>query len=67
MTEAVWNGWARQSRPSDQPPIVEAIGVSKRYGATVALNDAHIRVRAPANPTRWSAGTAPASRRWSAS
>ena len=31
-------------RPSDTLPIVEAIGVSKRYGATVALNDAHIRV-----------------------
>ncbi len=27
-----------------QTPIVEAIGVSKRYGATVALNDARIRV-----------------------
>ena len=25
-------------------PIVEAIGVSKRYGATVALSDARLRV-----------------------
>src|SRR5436190_4986255 len=31
-------------RPSDPLPIVEAIGVSKRYGATLALNDVHIRV-----------------------
>jgi simple sugar transport system ATP-binding protein len=26
------------------PPIVEAVGVSKRYGPTIALQDAHIRV-----------------------
>jgi simple sugar transport system ATP-binding protein len=32
------------ARPSDIPPIVEAIGVSKRYGATVALSDVGIRV-----------------------
>src|SRR5438477_10222180 len=31
-------------RPSEAVPIVEAIGVSKRYGATTALNDAHIKV-----------------------
>jgi simple sugar transport system ATP-binding protein len=31
-------------RPSDVLPIVEAVGVSKRYGATVALSGAHIRV-----------------------
>ncbi len=31
-------------QPTDQTPIVEAIGVSKRYGATVALKDAGIRV-----------------------
>ena len=31
-------------RAVDAPPIVEAIGVSKRYGATVALSDARIRV-----------------------
>ena len=30
--------------PSDRTPIVEAIGVSKRYGPTVALRDARIRV-----------------------
>jgi simple sugar transport system ATP-binding protein len=30
--------------PTEQAPIVEAIGVSKRYGATVALKDARIRV-----------------------
>jgi simple sugar transport system ATP-binding protein len=33
-----------QARPSIDLPIVEAIGVSKRYGATIALSDAHIRV-----------------------
>ena len=32
------------TRPSGSVPIVEAIGVSKRYGATIALNSAHIRV-----------------------
>ena len=32
------------TRPSDVVPIVEAIGVSKRYGATIALQDARIRV-----------------------
>src|SRR5689334_11557049 len=30
--------------PEDRTPIVEAVGVSKRYGPTVALQDAHIRV-----------------------
>jgi simple sugar transport system ATP-binding protein len=30
--------------PSNTPPIVEATGLSKRYGATVALNNASIRV-----------------------
>ncbi len=34
----------RPARPSAVVPIVEAIGVSKRYGATVALSDAHILV-----------------------
>jgi simple sugar transport system ATP-binding protein len=33
-------------RPSDAQPIVEAIGVSKRYGATIARQDARIRGRA---------------------
>src|SRR3954447_18964019 len=31
-------------RPSDDLPIVEAIGVSKRYGATLALSDVRLRV-----------------------
>src|SRR3954470_17596819 len=30
--------------PEGRTPIVEAVGVSKRYGPTVALHDAHIRV-----------------------
>src|SRR6185295_16468475 len=30
--------------PSEIVPIVEAIGVSKRYGATTALHEAHIKV-----------------------
>src|SRR6187401_3505912 len=33
-----------QAHPSDTVPIVEAIGVSKRYGATTALQEAQIRV-----------------------
>lgn len=36
----------RAKRPSDSAPIVEAIDVSKRYGATIALKNAHIRVMA---------------------
>ncbi len=32
--------------PPDKPAIVEATGVSKRYGATVALHDARIRIAA---------------------
>src|SRR4051794_24544865 len=43
MTELFGSG-AEDSRPSFEVPIVEAIGVSKRYGATVALKDARIRV-----------------------
>ena len=31
---------------SHSPPIVEATGVSKRYGPTVALHDARLRVLA---------------------
>jgi simple sugar transport system ATP-binding protein len=34
----------RDSRPPSELSIVEAVGVSKRYGATVALNDARISV-----------------------
>ena len=56
----------RETRPPDQAPIVEAIGVSKRYGPTVALQRrAHPR-RRRANRMRWSGATAPASRPWSA-
>ncbi len=33
-----------EPRPSDNLPIVEAIGLSKRYGATIALSDARLRV-----------------------
>jgi hypothetical protein len=46
---------------TDAIPIVEAIGVSKRYRATVALSDARLRVL-PASRMRWSGATAPASR-----
>jgi simple sugar transport system ATP-binding protein len=42
-------GREEHSRPPDDLPndlpIVEAVGVCKRYGATLALSDAHIRVR----------------------
>lgn len=31
-------------RPSDAMPIVEAIGISKRYGATTALHDVRLKV-----------------------
>ena len=44
MTGILQPGGRDPSRPPDQTPIVEATGVSKRYGATVALHDAHIRV-----------------------
>lgn len=33
-----------EARPSSSVPIVEAIDVSKHYGATIALSNAHIRV-----------------------
>src|SRR6202161_3675192 len=33
-----------QAEFGEAVPIVEATGVSKRYGATVALSDAHLRV-----------------------
>src|ERR1700726_2042694 len=33
-----------RSRPSDAVPIVEAIGISKRYGATTALDDVRLKV-----------------------
>jgi simple sugar transport system ATP-binding protein len=44
MSEPSTPGGRGDPRPPRGVPIVEAIGVSKRYGATVALNDAHIRV-----------------------
>src|ERR1700736_3425464 len=33
-----------QPRPSDVAPIVEAVGVSMRYGATTALHDVRLKV-----------------------
>ena len=44
MSEASTESGRGEPRPADGPPIVEAIGISKRYGATVALKDARIRV-----------------------
>ena len=44
MTELSGSDGRGTPRPSGDLPIVEAIGVSKRYGATVALSDARIRV-----------------------
>ena len=66
MSELSTPGGRGDPSPPGGFPIVEAIGISKRYGATVALSDAHIRVM-PGSRTRWSAATAPASRRWSGS
>jgi len=43
MTETSLDGRGNP-RLSGELPIVEAVGISKRYGATVALSDAHIRV-----------------------
>ena len=44
MTELLGPGGRGDPRPPGDLPIVEATGVSKRYGATVALSDARIRV-----------------------
>ena len=44
MSEASTLGGRDDPRPPEDLPIVEAIGVNKRYGATLALVDAHIRV-----------------------
>jgi simple sugar transport system ATP-binding protein len=44
MTPSGTKDGRAEARPSTPVPIVEAIDVSKRYGATVALNKAHIRV-----------------------
>jgi simple sugar transport system ATP-binding protein len=44
MSETSTLGGRGDPRPPFDLPIVEAIGISKRYGATVALKDARIRV-----------------------
>jgi simple sugar transport system ATP-binding protein len=44
MTDPSMLGGRGDPRPPSVLPIVEAIGVSKRYGATLALSDARIRV-----------------------
>ena len=44
MSELSMPGGRGDPGPPGGFPIVEAIGISKRYGATVALSDAHIRV-----------------------
>jgi simple sugar transport system ATP-binding protein len=44
MSEPSTLGGRGDPRPPSELPIVEAIGVCKRYGATLALSDAHIRV-----------------------
>ncbi len=47
------------------PPVAEAIGVSKRFGASQALERRLARRSRRATRGRWSGATAPASRRWS--
>jgi simple sugar transport system ATP-binding protein len=44
MSDPSTPGGRGDPRPPGDLPIVEAIAVSKRYGATLALNDARIRV-----------------------
>ena len=44
MSELSMPGGRGDPSPLRGFPIVEAIGISKRYGATTALNGAHIRV-----------------------
>ena len=44
MNQGAASAGRASPRPSNETPIVEAIGVSKRYGPTIALADAHIRV-----------------------
>jgi simple sugar transport system ATP-binding protein len=44
MHEASALGGPDNPHPPSGLPIVEAIGASKRYGATVALSDARVRV-----------------------
>ena len=52
--------WPPDARPA-RPPS-SSTGVSRRYGATVALDGIDLRDRAPARRSRCSARTAPASR-----
>src|SRR5271170_6923688 len=44
MADSSMLGGRGGPRPPSVLPIVEAIGISKRYGATLALSDAHVRV-----------------------
>ena len=44
MSDISGLGGRGDPRPPDDVAIVEAIGVSKRYGATIALSDARLRV-----------------------
>ena len=44
MPDAAGAGGGISVRPPDRIPIVEAIGISKRYGPTIALHEASIRV-----------------------
>ena len=44
MTDPSTLGGRGDPRPPGVLPIVEAIGISKRYGATLALSEARIRV-----------------------
>jgi simple sugar transport system ATP-binding protein len=44
MIEDIEQDGRAQARPPEPPPIVEAVNISKRFGATVALDDARIRV-----------------------
>jgi simple sugar transport system ATP-binding protein len=44
MSETSTSGERANPRSPNDTPIVEAVGISKRYGATVALSDARLRV-----------------------
>jgi simple sugar transport system ATP-binding protein len=44
MIEAMETGGQAPALPPDPPPIAEAINISKRFGATIALDNARIRV-----------------------
>ena len=47
-------------------PLLELVHATKSFGAVKALEDGSVR-STPAKRTRWSARTAPESRRWSRS